>query len=677
MAYSKKYIFSAVSKSGLTYTAELWENDYTGPQYNVNTGSSPFTLNCQGSGDDPFQPILPTIFTIRADFSDFTGPYPDLVSTDDRKYYVRVTANADTYFVWQGFVLMDSISIPFTTGRNFVDIVCVDGLALLKSVPYVFTSDSVNTSESLLQIIRNCLSKIGYPITFYINSAINYYATAHNPANSYIRYTNLFPAIWTNDDFTFKSCYDVLEDICISHAVQLFQSGGEWWITSVNERASDTLRVFRTDDTSGIDTLIYLPLNRTIQPYQNDTSTPYYFIDNSQTKIIKKGYNYIEVVNELNYPKNNVYNGNMLLLTGGVPTGWQFTNIGSSGNLTMVTDSNIYGARITAATTRSTLQGMAGYASEGDIITFEFQAKCSSINDLKIYISLDASATLYRYTNVGGNQWNTGNNPYNQPISSTNLQTFSITTLPAPANGTIDISFEATYSGPGIVFVANVKKTATSVYAKKQVYYNQTASNQYKKSITIPIGGQFPLTNNTQIQSILSQSNNSLVQFSRFSGGPNYSTLATLIYSQLFNIYAKPNINIQFTQYNLFTGTGILGLIQNFGITDPTSVINVNNKRFVLSQCIFDYINNTLSGTALEVSNTNLSYTLLTSIPTAPPTLCYLWVNVSSSTNWVGNYTNCAGVVQNNVTLTPGQSICAKGTPTKISGPDLLQGSQC
>ncbi len=128
MAYGKKYTFTAISKSGLTYDAEIWENDYTGSVYSVATGNSPFLLECLASGDDPFQPVLPTLFTIRADFTDFTGPYPDLVSTDDKKYYVRFSANGGTYFVWQGYVLMDSISIAFTTGRNFVDIICVDGL---------------------------------------------------------------------------------------------------------------------------------------------------------------------------------------------------------------------------------------------------------------------------------------------------------------------------------------------------------------------------------------------------------------------------------------------------------------------------------------------------------------------------------------------------------------------
>lgn len=678
MAYGKKYIFSAVSKSGLTYTAEMWENDYTGPEYNVATGTSPFTLNCQGSGDDPFQPILPTIFTIRADFSDFTGPYPDLVSTDDRKYYVRFSANGGTYFVWQGFVLMDSISIPFTTGRNYVDIICVDGLGLLKTVPYVPTPSNINTSESLLQIIRNCLQNIAYPVTFYINSAINYYATAHNTAESYIRKTHIFPTTWTNNDFTFKNCYDVLQEICIAHGAQLFQSNGEWWISSVNERASDTLRVFRTDNTSATDTLSTVNINRRITPYQSDVLTPYYFIENSQTKVINKSFTSLEVVSDLDYAQNTVDNGNMLLLTAGIPTNWSRT-LGTGGTFGMTTVDGIYGAQITPGTTNTTFTALScGVVNEGDILTIEFQTKCNIVGDLEIEILLTAGLSTSRFVQTGSGAPTWGPSPtyYLDEITNANLQKRTITTTPAPLTGNLTISFRTISTGITNVFVANLKKTASSTLAKKQVLYNQTANNLYKKSVNSPIGGPFPLTNVSQRQSILSVSDNALVTFSRFSGGPSYGSLAVLLFSQLYNIYGKANINLQFVQYNLFTGSKVIGLIDNFGVEDTTSIININTARFVMATCIIDYINNTISGTALEVSNTNLPYTLVSSIPPTPPTVCYNWYN-NSGANWLGDYVACDGTSYPAATLTPGQFVCAQGTPFTLTGTDLTQGSQC
>ena len=678
MAYGKKYIFSAVSKSGLTYTAEMWENGYTGSEYYVNSGMSPFVLTCAGSGDDPFQPILPTIFNIRADFSDFTGPYPDLLSTDDRKYYVRFYANGGTYFVWQGFVLMDSIAIPFTTGRNYVDIICVDGLGLLKTVPYQHTTSTINTSESLLQIIRNCLLNIAYPVTIYINSAINYYATAHSTAESYIRKTHIFPTSWTNDDYTFKTCYDVLQEICVAHGAQLYQSGGEWWITSVNERASDTLRVFRTDSTSATDTLSTININRRIKPYQSDVLTPYYFIENSQTKIIKKGFTSLEVVSELDYPQNTVDNGNMLLLTAGIPTNWSRT-LGTGGTFVMTTVSGVYGAQITSGSTNTTLTALScGVVNEGDVLTIEYQTQCNVIGNLGVEIKIDAGGGTYtNYAKLisGAGSWG-ATQYYDDEITNTTFQTRTITTLPAPFTGNLTISFRALSGGITTVFITNLKKTASSTIAKKQVLYNQTSNNLYKKSITSSIGGPFPLTNVSQIQSILSVADSALVTFSRFSGGPSYGNLTALLFSQLYNIFGKANINLQLTQYNLFTGSTVIGLVENFGVDDPTSVININTSRFVFSSCTLDYVNNTISGTALEVSNTNLPYTLVSSIPPTPPTVCYNWYNNSAS-NWLGDYVACDGTSYPAATLTPGQFVCAQGTPFTLTGTDLTQGAQC
>ncbi len=113
-AYGKKYTLSAIGKSGHTFTAEIWEKGYSGSVYSVGTGPEPFVMNCNASGDDQFQPILPTTFTIQADFTSFTGPLPDFTTTDDRKYHVKFYANGTSYFIWQGFILFDTVSLPFT-----------------------------------------------------------------------------------------------------------------------------------------------------------------------------------------------------------------------------------------------------------------------------------------------------------------------------------------------------------------------------------------------------------------------------------------------------------------------------------------------------------------------------------------------------------------------------------
>lgn len=682
MPYGKKYIFSAISKSGLTYTAEIWENDYVGTTYNVNTGADPFVLDCLASGDDPFQPVLPTTLTIQADFTDFAGPLPDFLTTDSKKYYVKLYANGTTYFVWQGFVLMDTLSIPFTTGRNFVNIICVDGLGILKSAPYGFTSANINVGESLIQIIRNCIAAIGTPETFYINSAVNYYAQFQNTAQSYLRQTYILPSAWMNADYTFKSCYEVLETICQSHGVQIYQSNGEWWVTSVNERASDTLRVFRTDNLLTADTLSTVNINRTIRPYQNDASTPFFFIENTQNKTISKGYQYIELAGPIDYADNSVMNGNMAIITGGVPDFFTRT-IGTSGTFVMNSNSGINGATMIAGTTQTDLQANScGDVGAGDILEIKYQIKASVTGVMKVEIKVDTGSLVYYYQKSGSNSiWSTSANFYDDDINGTSMESRTITTIPVPAGGFLTLRFRVQSGGINEAFIANIKKTAKPSIAEQRTLYNQTSTNQYKKELTTKIGLPFPADSTVQIQSLLSLDigGSALGNYQRFGGTETYANLGNLLYSQLYNILSIPQVNISFTAYNLFNQSGnyIIGLLHNFGVVDPTSFASINAARFIMGSCSINFTKNVISGTALQVSNAVLTYTLIDNPATTPTPICKQYTN-NTGANWVGSYIRCDGVAFGPVTLLPGQSVCARiYTPITISGSNLTMGINC
>jgi hypothetical protein len=612
MAYGKKYTLSAIGKSGHTFTAEIWEENYTGVVYPINTFTSPFVLECKATGDDPFQPVLPTVFSIQADMTDFTGPYPDFLTTNDRKYHVKFYAQGTTYLIWQGFILMDNLTLPFTTGRNIVNIICIDGLGLLKSSTYNFTSTNSNVGETLIQIITNCLNAIGLPDGYKINSSINYYTPAHSTALSYLRQTFIIPDTWTNNDFTYKNCYEVLENILIAHGAQLYQSNGEWWVTSVNERAGDTLRVFQTDNNLSADILSTININREIKPYINDSITPFYFIENTQTKILNKCFQSIKITANIDYPQNTVVNGNMTKVTGGIPDNWQ-RSLGSGGTLTMTTVSGIYGAQITSGTTNSYLQALnCGVVSEGDIIEIKFQGRPNIVGNLEVEIKIASGPPDYYWLTAGGvNQW-AGSGYYLHKFNSTNLEPQTITTGPAPITGELTILFRVVSTGITNVFVANLQKTGKPSLAQKSVYYNQTASNIYKKEIDINIGGQFPFDNISQNQCLLANSTNQqLVNFSRFGKTGTFSNLGILLLKQLFNIFSLTRVNMRFSQYNLFTGTGFIGLVNNMKINDPTSTISVDTFRYVFGECTFDFVNNTISGTALQLSDVDVSYTLI------------------------------------------------------------------
>ena len=682
MSYGKKYTLQAISKSGLTYTAEIWEKGYSGTTYSVGTGPSPFVLDCLATGDDPFSPILATTLTIRADFTDFTGPLPDFLTTDDKKYYVKLFAQGTTYFVWQGFIFMDTLQVPFTTGRNFIDIICVDGLAILKSTPYPFTSANINEGESILRVLKNCFDSIQFPEAYYINSCVNYYAQFQTTTDSHIRNSYILPNVWMNNDYSFKSCYEVLETVATAYGAQIFQSGGEWWMASVNERAGDTLRVFRTDSSIASDTLLSVNINRTYKPWQNDTVTPFYFINNDQNKTISKGFQSIILTGDIEFSGNTVMNGNMSIITSGVPDFFTRT-IGSGGSFIMNSNSGISGATLIAGTGNTDLQANScGDVGSGDILEVGYQIKAVVTGKMLVEIKFDTGSTVYYFKKTTtGTEWSTTAGFYEDDINSTSMETKTITTLPCPANGFFTIKFRVSNGGINEAFIANIKKTARPSLTEKRIVNNNTSSNQYKKEMSTKIGLPFPKNSTTQVQSIVNANLGGapLENFQRFGGTATYTTLGNLLYSQIFNILSLPQVNMAFNSYNVFNQAGnyIIGLLHNFGVEDPSSLVNVNSARFVMSTCTIDYINNTLSGTAMQVSNTVLTYTEVDT-PTATPTAtCKQYTNLTGN-NWIGSYIRCDGIPFGPVTLLPGASVCARiYTPITISGSNLTMGIDC
>jgi hypothetical protein len=643
-AYGKKYTLQAIGKSGLTFTAEIWEKGYTGGTvYPIGASVNPFVLDCLASGDDPFQPVLPTTFTIRADFTEFTGPWPDFLSTDDRKYHVRFYAQGTAYFIWQGFILMDNITLPFTTGRTIVDILCVDAIALLKSVNYLPGVPLLTSTESIVKTINNCLTYLLYPGGYKVNFAVNYYTSQLTEANNALRQMYVTQCNWQSGVSSYLNCYEILEIICTAFGAQIFQSGGEWWITSVNERASDTIRVFQTNQDTDPDTTFNKSINYTIQPYINDSVTPFYFVQNSQVKILTKGFPQVEVTGELSYCFNKLINGDFSKLTPygmpaitGIPDNWTYTLESAIGKIERQTYRNITGLQLTGNVvspgtdpTQITSTGVLIDQSDKVILSFDFAALTGGGSpgwmNLQIYIDV-GSGNTWRYTKKIGEDakwlYNPSNNdsPYRlEGTLTTDPQAISIESVPAPADGTLYIRFNGGGNVTGAfteVFVANCIMTLQSLYSSRTIK-NVINSNPYKKQIDVKLGNNyqdgFIGASRTQSQSLLTSGNVALVNFYRY-GTPatTYNTLANLLLSQAYNIVSKPQVNIQFSQYGLFNQSDnyVIGLVNNFAVSDPSGKISISGARFVLGACTIDYVNNTINGIGLQIANAVLTFSI-------------------------------------------------------------------
>ena len=633
--YGKKYTLSAAGKSGHTFTAEIWEKEYTGATYQINTSTNPFVLDCLASGDDPFQPVLPTTFTIRADFTEFAGPWPDFLSTDDRKYHVKFYASGTTYLLWQGFILMDTITLPFTTGSQIVDIICVDALALLKSVNYLPGVPLLTSTESIVKTINNCLAYLLYPSGYKLNFAVNYYTSQLSDLTSALRQVYVTQCNWQTNSDAYTNCYDILEIIMTAFGAQLYQSGGEWWVTSVNERASNTIRVFQTDQNTSTDVAYTKSINYTIQPYINDSLTPFYFVNNEQTKILSKGFTIVDVNGDVSYCYNKLVNADFAKLSNptgsapdGTPDNWT-TAIGTGGSVTKNIVTGITGLDLDAGSTNTTLLSTPVFIDEFDKVnlTFDAYGGGSGTTFLHIEIKIDVGGgNFYKYgkSATGEPEWlynpSSSAGAYRIVVaSSATPQRYNIESIGAPASGSLEISYRFGFAVSGAHtsgFFANSRLTFESLYTNVS-YKNLNTASAYKKEVTVKLGAYTALgvvVSRSQSQSLLTQSNNGLINWVRYGDSSvSYSTLAILLLSQYYNIFSKPRVNLSFTQYNVFNQSGnyFIGLVNSFAVTDPSGTISVNAFKYILGACSIDYVANTISGTGLQVANANLSFTTI------------------------------------------------------------------
>jgi hypothetical protein len=438
---------------------------------------------------------------------------------------------------------------------------------------------------------------------------------------------------WQNDSDSYLSCYDILEIIMTAFGAQLYQSGGEWWVTSVNERTNSTLRIFQTDQNSAADVQFDKAIGYTIQPYQNDVSTPFYFINNEQVKTLSKGFQIVEVNGDVSYCYNKLINGDFAKLSNptgsapdGTPDNWT-TAIGTGGSVNENIISGITGLDLDAGTTNTTLLSTPVLIDQYDKINLSFDAYGggSGTTFLHIELKIDVGGgNFYKYgkSATGEPEW-----LYNPSASagayrivvaaSATPQRYTIESIGAPASGTLEVSFRVGFAVSGAHttgFFANARLTFESLYTKVALYNYSTAS-PYKKEVTVKLGAYTALgavVSRSQSQALLSATNAGLVTWNRYGDATTYNTLAYLLLSQYYNIFSKPRVNLSFTQYNVFNQSGnyFIGLVNSFAVTDPSGTISVNAFKYIFGACSIDYVNNTISGTGLQVANAILPFTL-------------------------------------------------------------------
>jgi hypothetical protein len=132
MAYYNKYKFTFATRANKTAYLYLQEDLGSAPTIIEYPGVD-LNLQYLPNSDDPFEPIFASQLGIVIDITDDIENIPNLTTLNDRKYFAKLYLDAD--IEWCGWVLSDSVSIGFSTGRRQMSFNAIDGLGMLQSIP--------------------------------------------------------------------------------------------------------------------------------------------------------------------------------------------------------------------------------------------------------------------------------------------------------------------------------------------------------------------------------------------------------------------------------------------------------------------------------------------------------------------------------------------------------------
>lgn len=648
MAYGLKYTISQLLRNGALLKVEILERDYTGivktyDAVNIN-------LESNSSGDEPLPSIISSQLNVSFVISDAdaASTFPDLLSFDDRKYFVKLYSGAT--FLWCGFLFNDYVSLPFSTGFVQVDIVAIDGLSLLEYSQFNFVDNtSVNSLIRLIDVIAECINLIDYPDPISIITSCSYYAEGMFDRSDASGDEPLSQSYIYRRDIQGKTYYEVLDNIVTSFGCRLFQSDGQWQFLAINEMAQTTARYYTQYflyPTVSIGASGTLDEAVNIAPYAEGNV---HFINNSQDKVVRKGFPKLIHNYTFEYPSNYIHNGTFkgLYNSGSVtnlPYGWfyfQSTTSPYAGNVvTVIPDSEYNELDLSAVGNRDQFAYLQNTPNPpfqpnyytpymtGPSFTFSFEYQMVS-NFGKVEIACIVGATTYYY-NETNNTWGTTQHyvtyveapaPFlGIPWASFSLNvSMSYPAIPFAFGGVwagyIRIKFfvrNATIGDYSDTRLRNIRITQNpydtkSIEVTRQVGTGntnvKTTSQPYGSFVYLRLATSF--INTTNLGVLYNVSGVALKNWYRWPRTETFLLLQMLIARQFSNLLNRNYGTLEAELGSFKTAKGLNYLDKVYTLTDSTSnALSYNGKKFLMNRgAIIPRVDEVASFQIIEVTD--------------------------------------------------------------------------
>lgn len=627
MAYGIKYKIQQATQSGDTVVVDLLEDAYAGSV--ITYDATTIQLQYIPSSDDPFEPIYASQLNIGINVTDDVANMPDFTTMDDRKYWVKMYVNS--VLKWQGWALSDNVQYLFSTGFKELQFNAICGLGMLQNIDY--TTAITDYRLQILQVFYDCLTPLEYPTQPNLKSSCSIYsATMFNrtdnpnsePWNQAYMAVNNFVQVETDESGVSRNkfnCLGVLRDVLLSWGCRIFMANGEWNIMQINQQTESTRYWTRYSLTTGY-------LNDGTDTGDINIPTDAIFVNNSQLKIYKKGFNNFVSFKKIEFPSNLLYNPDLKLFSGNDATNWVET-VGGTGYVAIKENQdkqiNAFILALGDVTTGALAQIDSSTPmpiSVGDSPKVQFRIYNTTANldgggallpNCIIKLLIAGGGSTYYLTDA--NEWalfTIGVTDYYKVNDKGNNTLVNLEEIPgAPINGTL--SFGVFIQGSGVntqsaIIIGDFQVTYSSEFKSVLMTAEINATDTYRKEIAFPHGYNTDTTDvlgDAQTPAfygaVTDSSGGQMYGWYMFErvGVDNYFSLAELMLQNYINMLRQNIINIDAAIEGTFYASDVLTFTDN----DP-SQISVQGNKYLLGNSTFDTKRNECYGTYLQIDNT-------------------------------------------------------------------------
>lgn len=241
---------------GNLWKVVIYDEEWGGGVTEFTLGSAGFTCNWNGNNSDTHQPIIGSDveFVMFAENATHDSFLAALGGAYDERFLVKIqlsTTGISTGYNlwWYGNLLMEQVVRLNTAYPQPVTLTATDGLAGLKNKYYNNNGTAYTGTQTHAEIIANALDvpyKQFFTTSFdsvYFSFADHISSTQHYVTTRFLNHTRTNTSTFVKTDQTgddrWFSCYEVLEDVCLTWGCRLFMSHGRFWVVPVNKYISN------------------------------------------------------------------------------------------------------------------------------------------------------------------------------------------------------------------------------------------------------------------------------------------------------------------------------------------------------------------------------------------------------------------------------------------------------